>query len=607
MVNQSTFPDDHAFSLIVFHVILADFKLWNLIHDYICIKIHPKMKRIFLLLMPLIFITSLFAQQSGLEMYALQLKDKGNNKAVEINLSAYLTEKSVERRLKQKIPFDQSDIPVNEQYVKQISECGARILTRSRWFNTLIVEANTVTMDKIRTLLCISNIQLLGSNTKQYIPATSEKPFFETETVNPWKNGITKMATVDAYNYGAAYNQINQLKGQFLHNMGYSGQGMTIAVIDAGFNSADILTCFDSLRAHHQILGTHDFAQAGNNVYDTTMSSHGTMVLSCMGANISGQMIGTAPKADYWLLRSEVAESESIIEEYYWVSAAEFADSVGADLINSSLGYTTFDNHATDHTYADMNGKTTVVSIGAEKAAQKGILVVNSAGNGGSATSTWKYIGAPADGDSVFTIGAVDASGKRASFSSVGPTYDRRIKPTVAAQGVGSAIFAPAAVSNSNGILSNGNGTSFSSPIICGMTACLWQAMPTQNNMQIIETIKVTASQASHPDSLLGWGIPDYSLAFLNLSVNTLATDKTLVAYPNPVTNKLTLGFPVPVHGIYNLEIFNLQGRVVYARQRDEGSIRSIQINDIGIISPGIYFIKVVNGKMLYTVKIIKM
>ena len=564
-------------------------------------------KKSILLIVSLFFITSLFAQQSGSEMYVVNFTDKGVTKNAKINASTYLSEKSVERRLKQKISFDQADIPLNEQYVKEVSKSGAKILTRSRWFNAVVIEADNQAVINISTLPFISSVKPINSLAKQKSPSISQKPFFESETVSPWINEIKKQVKSDAYSYGTAFNQINQLKGQSLHNMGFSGQGMTIAVIDAGFNSVDKMTCFDSLRANHQILGTRDFAQPGNNVYATTMSSHGTMVLSCMAANTSGQMVGTAPKANYWLLRSEVAASESIIEEYYWVNAAEFADSVGADLINSSLGYTTFDDPASNHTYADMNGKTTVVTKGAEIAAQKGILVVNSAGNGGSATSTWKYIGAPADGDSVFTIGAVDAAGKRAYFSSLGPTYDRRIKPTVAAQGLGAAVFTPGGDANPGGVLSTASGTSFSSPIICGITACLWQAMPDRSNMQIIESIKATGSQASQPDTLLGWGIPDFSLALLYLSIqSSSASESTLYAFPNPFTDNLTIGFPKPINGKYNLEIVNLQGKVIYSRQLDEGPTRSIQINDLENLAAGIYVIKVYNRLQFYTGKIIK-
>jgi hypothetical protein len=554
------------------------------------------MKKIFLLLFGLIILGTLSAQENGSKIYVVHLKDKGVNTDASINPSLYLTDKAIERRIKHSISFDQSDIPVNEEYVKSISGSGARILTRSRWFNTLVIEATPEILVSVSSLPFVSRVKLLENKT-QLLSEKDVKPYFKAESVNPWTKGFTKKATSDVYDYGAAYNQINQMHGQYLHNNGYSGQGMTIAVLDAGFNSVDVMPCFDSLRANNQIKGTTDIAQPGNNVYGNWMYTHGTSVLSCMGSYINGQMVGTAPKADYWLIRTEVAETESIIEEYYWVSGAEFADSVGADLINSSLGYTTFDDPSTNHTYADMDGNTTVVTIGADKAAEKGILVVNSAGNEGG--SAWKYISAPADGDSVFTIGAVDFAGNRAGFSSVGPTYDGRIKPTVDAQGLNSAIFSP-------GGLGSGSGTSFSSPITCGITACLWQALPSYNNMQVIELMKATASQASAPDSLLGWGIPNVEKALTTLSVNTQSVKNTLFCYPNPINDNLTISFPNAIQGEYKIEIVNLQGQVVYSEPGNTTSLRSIQLNNLGNLAAGIYLVKVSNKGFSYLNKIVK-
>ena len=556
------------------------------------------MKKSFLLLVSLLIMMSAYSQETGFKTYVLHFKDKGVSLDAGINPSSYLTEKSIERRLRHQIAFDQTDMPVSDAYVKTVSATGARILTRSRWFNTVVVEATVAMANNISALDFISDIEMLQKEVNTTATYESVKPYLKAEQINPWTAGIAKKVNTDVYDYGAAFNQINQLNGQYLHNRGYCGQGMLIAVIDAGFNSADVMTCFDSLRANNQIKGTRDFAVPGNNVYATTMHSHGTSVLSCMGANVSGEMVGTAPKADYWLLRSEVGETESIIEEYYWVSAAEFADSVGADLINSSLGYTEFDDPSTNHTYADMDGNTTFVTNGADKAAEKGILVVNSAGNSGG--GGWWYIGAPADGDSVFTIGAVDASGDRAYFSSVGPTYDRRIKPTVDAQGSGAALYSP-------GGFGFGSGTSFSSPITCGITACLWQSLPELNNMQLIETIKNTASQASSPDSLLGWGIPNYQKAYTSLSVHNQTAVKALRSYPNPVVDKLTIGFPASLQGKYTLDLIDIQGRVVYSLQGNESSMLSLQINDMGAFPSGIYLVKISNNSSVYSGRIVKM
>lgn len=557
------------------------------------------MKKIILLIVSLIQFTILFGQQTGMNTYVLRFTDKGVSPDFVINASLYLSQKAIERRIKYQIPVDQTDLPLREQYVNDVSSTGARILARSRWFNTIVIEADTNMIINISALSCISKVELLIYNSQaKHVASETSSPFFKAETVNPWQIEMNEGGPTDKYNYGTAYNQINQLKGQYLHNLGFSGEGMLIAVIDAGFSSADIMPCFDSLRANKQIKGTRDFAQLGNNIYATSMATHGTSVLSCMGANVSGKMVGTAPKADYWLLRSEVYATESITEEYFWVSAAEFADSVGADLINSSLGYTTFDNASTNHSYSDLNGNTTMATIGADKAASKGILVVNSAGNSGGAG--WWYIGAPADGDSVFTIGAVNSIGVRASFSSVGPTSDGRIKPTVMGQGSGAALYSP-------GGLTSGSGTSFSSPIICGITACLWQALPELNNMQIIDIIKSTSSQASNPDSLMGWGIPNYETAYTTLSIRDHIVTKSLIVYPNPVYDKITLAFPAPIQGKYKIEIVNIEGTVVYSNHRSESSVHSIQINDIGSLPPGIYLLKVSGVSLVYTGKIIKM
>lgn len=556
------------------------------------------MRKTISLIVSLIFITTLFAQETGLRTYALHFRDKGLNKNAVLNPSKYLSDKTIERRLKQNIAFDEYDIPVNDLYLKEVLKTGARILTSSRWLNTVVIEVNMLKINELSALQFVSKIQPLDHLDKPLSYRESSKLFFEAETFSPAKAERNKQKTSDLYDYGSAFNQINQLKGQYLHNLGYSGKGIAIAVIDAGFNSVDKMPCFDSLRKNSQIKGTRDFAQPGNDVYATSMDSHGTSVLSCMAAYINGQMVGTAPKADYWLLRSEVGATESIIEEYYWVSAAEYADSVGAQMINSSLGYTTFDDPSTNHTYADMDGNTTVVTKGADMAAAKGILVVNSAGNSGN--GAWKYIGAPADGDSVFTIGANTAAGLRSVFSSVGPTSDGQTKPTVSAQGSATAVFSPTGLGFSSG-------TSFSSPIICGISACLWQAIPGLNNMQIINLIKANSSQAGKPDSLLGWGIPDYQMAFNTLSNRNQSVAKALTIYPNPVTDKLTLGFPVYIQGKISIEIVNLQGLIIYKDQRNDGSIRSFQINDIGFLPSGIYLIKVSDRSSSFSGKIIKM
>src|SRR5258706_324851 len=263
------------------------------------------------------------------------------------------------------------------------------------------------------------------------------------------------LATESAGEYVPALHQLQMINGDFLHSLGYRGKGMLIAVMDAGFNNANTIPVFQDLIADNRILATHDFVQGDSNVYGHHF--HGTAVLSCMAAHLPGYMIGTAPDAEYILLRTEDAATEYIIEEYNWACGAEYADSAGADVFNTSLGYTTFDDPLYNHTYADMNGDSAVITIAADIAASKGILVVNSAGNSGG--GPWNYIGAPADGDSVLTVGGVDSLKVIYARSSHGPSFDGRVKPNACAQGLNAYLdFANAA-------FGYGSGTSFASKV----------------------------------------------------------------------------------------------------------------------------------------------
>lgn len=527
--------------------------------------------------------SALYSQVTGEKFYRVDFTDKGNTRSLLETPEKFLTEQALERRSRHQIPVELSDLPVNEQYVDQVKASGAKIITRSRWFNWIVV--STDKPERLHTLSFVREVKELATPVNpDYEP--SLKPFFVNETVEPLTHKITRAATANYYDYGAAYNQISMLKGELLHNKGFRGEGMTIAVLDAGFNSVDIMNVFDSLRLDNRLMGVHNFVDPAGNVYDPSISSHGTMVLSTMAANLPGNMIGTAPQANYWLLRSEDATAEYIMEEYYWVSAAEFADSVGADVINSSLGYTTFDDPASSHSYADMDGNTTVITRGADMAASKGILVVNSAGNSGG--GSWQYIGAPADGDSVFSIGAVDPSGYYAYFSSTGPTYDGRIKPTVAGQGLNAAVFTPWG-------LNYGSGTSFSSPIIAGMSTCLWQAAPQLNNMQLQEIIKASASKAGDPDTLIGWGIPDYSIAMDSLGITGIRiTEKTnLTVIPNPFINSFSIRFDRPITTDITVELYSVQGALVMSRKFHQLSDGNIYIDRLDNLRSGIYFLRI--------------
>ncbi len=556
------------------------------------------MKKLIFLSVIIFFITieSNLIGQIAPDRYYVQFTDKNNSPYSIDNPSAFLTERAIERRQNQQIPIQDNDLPVNPQYLSGVMATGANLLFQTRWLNGVTIETSDQSvLDEINALPYVASIRgLVEQPLNQQI---KEKDFFANESIQSvlaenLKNG----SSVNVYNYGLGLDQITQINGVPLHNLGYKGEGMVIAILDGGFSEVPTHIAFDSLWAENRILGTKDFNEPGGDVF--TESYHGTAVLSTIGSNVAGQLVGTAPRASFWLLRPEYVFTENLIEEYHWVSAAEFADSVGADVINSSLGYITFDLPQHDHTYEDMNGSTCIVTIGADIASSKGVLVVNSAGNSGGNVS-FPYVGAPADGFDVFSIGAVSADGVRAAFSSIGPTYDDRIKPDVMGRGFGTAL------ASSNNSFGNGSGTSFSSPVIAGMSACLWQANPTMTNLQIKDAIKQSADRATSPDVFYGFGIPDYMLAHSILTIIDQQPDveKSLVkVYPNPSSSFITIELGEEVNG---LSIYDLNGRLLFELIRNGIVLTSFE-SFYYTLKSGVYVIKVTDKSQVQTVKIIK-
>ena len=551
------------------------------------------MKKYFLFFLLALLSFQVFSQIAP-DKYYIQFTDKNNSPYSLNHPEEFLTARALARRAKFHIPIKENDLPVNPQYVQAIANAGVKILNTSRWLNGVTVyTTDTVLLDSIKGFSFVRKTLKLGA-------AKQKQDKFRKEAVLP--KGVAPVFKADDIpdaQYGAALTQIKQINGIYLHRKGFRGQGMVIAVLDAGYSYVQTQPLFDSLRNDHRILGTRDFVNPGGDVY--TQHYHGRMVLSCMAADIPGTMIGTAPKASYWLLRSEDARSENVIEEYNWVSAAEFADSVGADVINSSLGYIDFDDTTYSHPYSDMDGKTCISTRGAEIAASKGILVVNSAGNSGG-SKTFPWIGAPADGDSVLTVGAVTATGIRASFSSIGPTCDGRIKPTVMAMGQGDAV------ANSTDSVMRASGTSFSSPVMAGMSACLWEAHPLATNMQIIEALKKTASLSDNPNSLMGWGIPDFAKADAYLGVpNRKTGENTLTTYPNPFHDGFFVKVPQNISGKFRLTLFSLDGKKLFEREFSvTGSRLSLHNTFLSRLKPGIYLLRLSGAGKNYYGKVVK-
>ena len=541
--------------------------------------------------------SSLFAQDFP-DKYYVQFTDKNNSPYSVDNPQEFLSQRAIERRQKQGITIDIKDIPVNPQYIQGVKDAGAQILNPTKWMNgvTVKITGNSV-LQAVQALPYVSEVKLI---TYTYKRNKTGKTFFDNEIITPYKDrGITTTKGTSYYNYGEAYQQINLINGIPLHEMGYRGQGMVIAILDAGFNNVPTQPLFDSLWDNGQILGTKDFVTPGGNVFSG--SSHGRMVLSTIGANKPGVMIGTAPKASFWLLRPENPAQEYIAEEYNWVSAAEFADSVGADVINSSLGYIDFDDASQDHEFSELDGNTAVVTIGADIAASRGMIVCNSAGNSGG--NWWDHLGFPADGDSVFTVGAVDNSGNYAWFSSPGPTYDGRIKPNVVATGSGTTV-----ANGSNGV-TYGSGTSFSSPITAGMVACLWQALPEKNNMEVMWSVMESGSTSNNPNNHIGWGIPDYenALSILTSIDKNINNQNKMLAqvFPNPFYDKLILKLNGFYKEMLSVSITDITGKEIFTNNYNYPGFM-ITVNNLNSLPEGVYFITVKNNKKAQTLKIIK-
>ncbi len=550
-----------------------------------------------------------FAQINSGDKYFVKFTDKDNSPYSIQNPDEYLSQRAIDRRERYNIPIDVYDLPVNPQYIEGVANIGVEVSNPTKWLNGIVVQTNDPSkIIEIEALpfvqSTVKNISF-GDKNNNIINDESislNKPFGMNEKLETSPPAFKSQSKISTLNYGQGFNQIDMIGGIPLHDDGYQGQGMIIAILDGGFTYTDEMDAFDSLYMNDLILSSRDFVDGDNNPYHG--SSHGTSVLSTMGANLPGQIIGTAPKASYHLLRTEDTGSEYLIEEYNWVSGAEYADSAGADIINSSLSYKTFDNPQQDHTYQDMNGNTAPSTIGADRCMSRGMIVVNSAGNSGT-SSTWPWIGAPADGDSVFSIGAVDAQGQYASFSSIGPTADGRLKPNVVAQG------SQTAVASVGGGVGYSSGTSFSSPIIAGMTACLWQFDPSMTNMEILDAIMTTSNMAGNPDYEMGYGIPDYSLATLILSgfnTDNVINPNDIDVFPNPFYDKLNIVFHSQDTQSVVIDIVDLTGRLVYSSKKlhRKSGLNYFRINNLENLREGIYIIKIFSEGNIISKKIMK-
>ena len=442
-----------------------------------------------------------FAQKAY--RYRVELKDKAGTAYSVDRPQDFLSGRAIERRNRQQLPIEETDLPVSGIYIKEMMGMGARLVTTSKWNNTVVLEvSDTTLMDKIKDLSCVTEVKKVWTQPDSIPPRNKNR-----------KKEVTNDVRKAGYHYGKAFRQINIHGGDSLHAVGFTGKGMHVAVIDAGFYNADKIKFFKKMN----LLGIRDFVNPESDIY--AENSHGMKVLSCMAAYTEDAFVGTAPDASYWLLRTEDQDTEQPIEEDYWASAIEFADSAGVDVVNTSLGYYKFDEGYPAYRYRDLDGHYSLMSHSASMAADKGIVVVCSAGNSGA--DAWKKVTPPGDSENVLTVGALTKSLENADFSSVGNTSDGRIKPDVMAIGVNSVV------SGNDGMVSKANGTSFASPIMCGIVTCFWQACPWLTAKEVIEAVRQAGDRADFPDNIYGYGVPNLWEAYKNLIHHRVAQSYT--------------------------------------------------------------------------------
>ncbi|BDS11260.1 S8 family serine peptidase [Aureispira anguillae] len=546
-------------------------------------------------LLLLLFSNLTFAQPQGdkasYSLHLVELVDKKGSLYSVFHPEEYLTAKALDRRLNQGILIDQLDLPISPNYIQKIVQLGAPIQGKSKWLNALAVHTESIkTLNKIKNLPFVKSVQPLGKfrNAKQG-KLYSKRPPIDS-------------SNHQANYYGLADRQIDMLKGKALHQLGYTGKGVHVAIVDGGFRNTYRMTVFDSLYLKDKLLGTQDFVDGDDFVYESSV--HGTNVLSIMAANRPHLMVGTAPDASYYLFKTEDVRGEYKAEEFNWVVALEHADSLGVDVVNSSMGYNRFRDTAMSYQYHDLDGKTTLITQGANIATAKGIFIVNAAGNQGH--KDWHYLAAPADAPNVFTVAAVDEHQKRANFSSWGPTYDGRIKPDVAAQGSNTAYASMIKYD-----VGYGDGTSYACPVIAGMVASLKQAFPTLNNAIIQQAIRNNSHQATRPDSSLGYGIPNFWDTYLSLSDSSIFIQKTGALNCSKKIIRTAAHVYVETTEqatVLELTLYNLWGQQLHQHHKElpANTINKVSISNFQQYGSGVYALKIKIGDQTQWIELVR-
>lgn len=506
-------------------------------------------------------------------------KDKPNKAAFFANPLSELSQKSLDRRTTLGILLNDQDAPIEPSYIQNLQNLGFTVTDYSKWLNGAAVNATPAQITLLQTQPFVLSVETFARN---------NTPVVQPTPVNKWKIPTNHQKILTTFEYGTSTAQIDQSNIRPLHLAGYTGTGVSIAVIDTGFPTVNTGDAFFRLRNNNKIKGGYDFVAKSTDIYNSSLNAHGTTVLGVIGGYLENVFVGSAPDADFYLYRSENTTAEIPEEQLYWIEAAEEADRKGVDIITTSLGYNIFDNPQYSYTYANMNGSTSFIARGAGIAAEKGIFVLAAAGNSGN--GSWHYLLTPADNAKVFTIGAVDSSGNSSAFSSYGPNSLGVVKPDGSTRGTATATV----LGNTTYV---SNGTSFATPIAAGGVACLLQAFPAMNRDQLKTKLRQTASLYPNHTDQMGYGILNFGSLYNNvLNTSEIVKKEKFALFPNPVKNTLNIASESEVN---SLEIYDNLGRLI----RKESKQRSVKVDDL---SKGVYYLKIISKDKFYYEKFIK-
>ncbi|MGA9212587.1 S8 family peptidase [Kaistella sp.] len=513
------------------------------------------------------------------ELVFVFFKDKPNKASFYANPLSELTQKSLDRRTKLGIALNDQDAPIEPTYIQNVRNLGFTVKDYSKWMNGVAVNATTAQISNLESQTYVQSVERFIKH-----PTGGKSKIKKVNKFDEFNNAIGKTT----FNYGLGLAQIDQVNLRPLHIAGFTGTGVTIAVIDTGFPTVNTGSVYARMRNNGQIKGGYNFVNKSNDIYNTSLNNHGSYCLGVIAGYVQNSFVGTAPDADFYLYASEDGDNEIPEEQLYWAEAAEEADRKGVDLITTSLGYYDFDDPRYNLLYSDMTGTTSFIARAAQIATEKGIFVLAAAGN--EAQKPWHYIITPADNAKVFTVGGVTSTGESSTFSSFGPNAVGVIKPDGSTRGTSTYM-------GFNNSVTSSNGTSFATPLAAGGVACLLQALPTKPIADISNLLRQNASLYPNTDPQKGYGILNFGKTW-NSTLSTINTEKksALAIYPNPARKTFTIKTD---EKIISLELYDTLGRKLQTLKNEKSS-------NIEQLASGVYFIKVQTDKNQYIEKLIK-